>query len=77
MLKSHLIAKCLYQCGMISDIQSGESAVENIFNEYFPDSSFNKWNTQLPDNVSEHFLRISRGSSTIRVDSFIKDLWDL
>lgn len=77
MLKSHLIAKCLYQCGMISDIQSGESAVKSIFEEYFPGHSFTKWNTKLPEHISDHFLKMSAGAGTIRVDSFIKDLWDL
>lgn len=62
---------------MISDVQSGEYAVKNIFIEYFPEHSFDKWNSNIPSNVVEHFLKVSKGSSTIRVDSFIKDLWDL
>ncbi len=77
MLKSTLIAKCLYQCNMISDIKGGEYSVQSIFNEYFPKYSYDKWNTNLPDNVVEYFLKASKGSTTIRVDSFIKDLWDL
>ncbi|HBO25089.1 MAG TPA: hypothetical protein DD649_19710 [Providencia sp.] len=77
MLKSKLIAKCLFQCNMISDVQNGEYAVQNIFIEYFPDHSFDKWNSNLPDNVVNHFLEASKGSTTIHVDSFIKDLWDL
>lgn len=75
MLKSTLIAKCLHQCGMISDVPTGEAAVESIFGEYFPDHSYKKWNTQLADDVTSHFLSESRNAGTIHVDSFIKDLW--
>ncbi|EGT3611551.1 hypothetical protein FAP59_18375 [Morganella morganii] len=77
MLKSTLIAKCLYQCNMISDISTGELAVADIFAEYFPGHSYEKWNTRLNDNVVNHFLSASKGSTTIHVDSFIKDLWEL
>ncbi|WP_047964143.1 hypothetical protein [Xenorhabdus khoisanae] len=77
MLKSTLIAKCLLQCRMIPDLNTGENAVVSIFKEYFPQHSFNKWNTHLPDNVIHFYLKASKGSATIRVDSFIKDLWDL
>lgn len=77
MLKSTLIAKCLYQCNMITDVKGGEHAVQSIFVEYFPKHSFEKRNTKLSDNVVNHFLEASKGSSTIHVDSFIQDLWDL
>ncbi|MBD2786310.1 hypothetical protein ID858_15145 [Xenorhabdus sp. DI] len=77
MLKSTLIAKCLLQCYLIQDLATGEGAVESIFEEYFPRHSFSKWNTHLPDNVVSFYLRVSEGSDTIRVDSFIEDLWDL
>lgn len=77
MLKSTLIAKCLHQCRLISDVPTGEAAVKSIFEEYFPGYSFTKWNTKLPEHTSDHFLKISAGAGTIRVDSFIKDLWDL
>ncbi|HDC4427979.1 TPA: hypothetical protein O8L76_002093 [Enterobacter asburiae] len=77
MLKATLIAKCLYQNSMISDIPAGEAAVETIFTEYFPGHSFKKWNTEISDEAVSHFLRASMGVGTIRVDSFIKDLWHL
>nr|WP_071789550.1 hypothetical protein [Photorhabdus temperata] len=77
MLKSTLIAKCLLQCRMIPNLGTGENAVESIFREYFPHHSFSKWNTHLPDNVVNFYLKASNGSNTIRVDSFIKELWDL
>lgn len=77
MLKATLIAKCLYQNSMISDIPAGEAAVETIFTEYFPGHSFKKWKTAISDEAVSHFLRASMGAGTIRVDSFIKDLWHL
>ena len=77
MLKSTLIAKCLYQCRMVPNVEAGENAVQSIFAEYFPSYSYKNWNTSVPDNVVSHYLRISKGSSQTRVDSFIKDLWDL
>ncbi|WP_032239883.1 hypothetical protein, partial [Escherichia coli] len=52
MLKSTLIAKCLYQNRMVSSISIGESAVKSIFEEYFSGHDFNKWNTKLPPAVS-------------------------
>ncbi|WP_419879978.1 hypothetical protein [Klebsiella pneumoniae] len=77
MLKSTLIAKCLHKNNMISDVPTGEAAVESIFGEYFPGHSYKKWNTQISDEVVNHFLNAARGAGTIRVDSFIKDLWSL
>lgn len=76
MLKSTLIAKCLYQNSLISNVETGESAVQSIFEEYFPGHNFSKWNTDLHKEISNHFLKISKGAGTIRVDSFIKDLWN-
>lgn len=76
MLKSTLIAKCLHQNSLISDMQTGEAAVQRIFIEYFHGHSFDKWNTQLPEAVIQHFLKASLNADTIRVDSFIKDLWN-
>lgn len=77
MLKSTLIAKCLHQCGLISDVPTGEAAVESIFGAYFPGYSYKKWNTSLSDQAVEQFLKASKNSTRIRVDSFIKDLWHL
>ncbi|CDG13198.1 hypothetical protein ACR0WR_005536 [Serratia marcescens] len=77
MLKSTLIAKCLHQCDLISDVPTGEAAVESIFDEYFPGHSYKKWNTELSDETVSYFLRASRNADTIHVDSFIKDLWSL
>lgn len=76
MLKSTLIAKCLTRCGMLPDIATGEAAVRDIFEEYFPRHSFEKWNTHLDDDVIQHYLEASRGAGTIKVNFFIEDLWD-
>lgn len=76
MLKSTLIAKCLTRCGMLPDIAAGETAVRDIFEEYFPRHSFEKWNTHLDDDVIQHYLEASREAGTIKVNFFIEDLWD-
>ncbi|EJH6507146.1 hypothetical protein NFY79_005369, partial [Escherichia coli] len=52
-------------------------AVKSIFEEYFPGHDFNKWNTKLPPAVSTRILKATERASTIRVNYFIKDLWDL
>lgn len=77
MLKSTLIAKCLYQCRMIPDIPTGEAAVESIFSEYFPEHRYKNWNTQISEETANYFLELSSNSGQIRVNLFIKDLWDL
>lgn len=77
MLKSTLIATCLYQSRLISDIPTGELAVKNIFDEYFPRYSFDLWNNNLSIDVVNHYLKTAKGASTIRVNLFIEDLWDL
>ncbi|CAM8681631.1 hypothetical protein LECLMA074M_21965 [Leclercia sp. M-A074-M] len=76
MLKSTLIATCLHQNSLIPDVPTGEAAVKRIFTEYYPGRDFKKWNTQLPDHIVERFLQASRNANTIRVDSFIRDLWN-
>lgn len=77
MLKSTLIAKCLYQCSMIPDISTGEAAVESIFSEYFPKHNYKNWNTHISDETVKFFLKASSNSSQIRVNLFIEDLWNL
>jgi len=77
MLKSTLIAQCLFQCKLVTDIKHAEFKIEEIFSEYFPDDRFEKWNTELPENVIAHYLKESKGAHIIRVDSFIEELWDL
>ncbi|CNK44250.1 MULTISPECIES: hypothetical protein [Yersinia] len=77
MLKSMLIAKCLSRCGMIPDISTGEAAVKDVFETYFPHHKFDEWNTHVSDDVVQHFLNQARGAGTIRVNFFIEDLWDL
>ena len=77
MLKSTLIAKCLYQCSMIPDISTGEAAVESIFSEYFPKHNYKIWNTNISDETVKFFLKASSNSSQIRVNLFIEDLWNL
>ncbi|WP_336844324.1 hypothetical protein [Providencia rettgeri] len=76
MLKSTLIAKCLFQCGMIADVKSGEYAVKNIFNEHFPDHSFDEWNTNLSSSVVNKYLTEGKGANIIRINVLIENLWD-
>lgn len=77
MIKSTLIATCLFRCGMLPDVASGEAAVRDIFEEYFPRHNFDKWNTELSTEVVQHYLEAARGAGTIKVNFFIEDLWDL
>ena len=76
MLKSTLIATCLHQNSLIPDVPTGEAAVKRIFTDHYPGRDFKQWNTHLPDHIVERFLQASRNASTIRVDSFIRDLWN-
>lgn len=77
MNKQELIARCLVEAKMIDDISTAKNTVESIFAEYYPSYSFREWNTDLYDEAINYYIKMSRTASSIRVDSFIRDLWDL
>ena len=45
MRKSALIATCLTHSAMVPDVNAGEAAVRQVFEEYFPCERFESWNS--------------------------------
>ena len=74
MLKSTIIAKCLFNSGICSSLDEGESIVASVFREKFPSDNFRAWNSDVNDDGAKQVIENVGRASTIRVDRFIDDL---
>lgn len=56
MKKSTVIATCLLNTRMITQLADAEAAVERVFGDEFPDEDFAHWNQQVSSQVSENII---------------------
>ena len=75
MCKSALIATCLTNSAMVPDVNAGEAAVRQMFEENFPFEQFESWNSLVIGSVATAIINGVGRASRIRVDLFIADLW--
>ncbi len=59
---------------MIDNVEHAQAAVEHIFQEEFPQSSFPDWNTEVNDQVAQHIIAAVGRAARINVRKFIEDL---
>ena len=74
MRKADVIAQCLLQSSMASNLKSGRESVRKVFENSFPDKSFSKWNGVLEINVANSIIRSVGKAKSINVEKFIADL---
>ncbi len=74
MRKCAVIATCLVNSGFMKKIEDAEIAVEKIFRNEFPDSSFVDWNDEMNDRAAQSVIRSVSRASSINVRKFIQDL---
>ena len=76
MRKSALIATCLTNSAMAPDVNAGEAAVRQVFEENFPRERFESWNSLVIGSVATAIINGVGRAARIHVDLFIADLWD-
>ena len=76
MRKSALIATCLTQSAMVPDVNAGEAAVRQVFEENFSCERFESWNCLVIGSVATAIINGVGRAARISVDLFIADLWD-
>ena len=74
MRKADVIAKCLVQSGLASDMKAGREAVRSAYENTADAKSFSKWNTVIDDNVANSIIRSVGKSKAISIEKFITDL---
>ena len=75
MRKSALIATCLTHSAMVPDVNAGEAAVLQVFEEYFPCERFESWNSLVIGSAATAIINGVGRAARISVDLFIADLW--
>ena len=75
MKKSSVIANCLVNSNIIKRIEDAENAVQRVFHDEFPNSSFLEWNHEVDDKHAENIIKNVGRASRINVRKFIEDLW--
>ena len=75
MRKSALIATCLTNSAMAPDVNAGEAAVRQVFEENFPRERFESWNSLVIGSVATAIINGVGRAARIHVDLFIADLW--
>ena len=74
MRKADVIAQCLFQSALASDIKAGRERVRSVFETSFPEKSFSKWNGAVEVNVANSIIRSVGKAQAINVEKFIADL---
>ena len=76
MRKSALIATCLTHSATAHDVNAGEAAVRQVFEENFPCERFESWNSLVIGSVATAIINGVGRAARIHVDLLIADLWD-
>jgi hypothetical protein len=72
--KADVIAKCLVQSALASDMKAALEAVRSAYEKTRKDKSFSKWNTVVEQNVANSIIRSVGNSKAISIEKFITDL---
>ncbi len=74
MRKVDVIAKCLVQSSLATDLKAGRELVRAVFDKSFADKSYAKWNSVVDENVAASILRSVGKAKAINIEKFITDL---
>jgi len=74
MTRSKIIATCLVNSSMISNMADAEVRVRSVFAEEFPKSDYDRWNRNIDEHAATQIIRRVGRASRINVKLFIEDL---
>jgi hypothetical protein len=71
--KADVIARCLVQSSLATDMKAGRGVVRAVFDKSFADKSYAKWNIVVDENVAASILRSVGKAKAINIEKFITD----
>ncbi len=74
MQKSTLIATCLFNSSMVTNLDVGERIVRHVFDDNFKGIDFAQWNVSLPVKTAQSIIAGVGRAMRIDVRKFIADL---
>ena len=73
MTRSDVILRCLLNSGC----SLTEEDIKVVFAEAYPREKYSKWDMEINDETGKQIIKTVGRASQIRVDLFIRDLWDI
>ncbi|EFL92535.1 putative DNA-binding transcriptional regulator [Candidatus Regiella insecticola LSR1] len=74
--KVSIIARCLVNTKIFTDMSEAESSIEKIFNDSYSEHSFDEWNTEVSELSANRVIARVAMASKVRVRSLIQELWN-
>ena len=76
MKRSDVLAKCLDNTGCGLSEKDIHALIQQTFSEEYPNKNYEDWDIPLSDNTAEHIIKTVGRAQWIKIDLFIRDLWD-
>ena len=76
MLKSAVIATCLLNSKMFTDLAAAQHCVRALFKNCFPTENFHEWDSVMSGGAARNVIAAVGGASRINIEFFIWDLWE-
>ncbi len=76
MKRSDVLTQCLINTGCgLSEIECHHLIIHTFAEEY-PEENYDAWDIEISDQTAQHIIKTVGRASWIKVDLFIRDLWD-
>jgi len=73
--KVSIIAKCLVNTKIFTEMAMAESSIKKIFNDSYSEHSFDEWNSEVSELSANRVIARVASASKVRVRSLIQELW--
>ena len=77
MTRSVVILRCLLNSGCSLTEEDIKERIKLVFAEAYPREKYSKWDMEINDETGKQIIKTVGRASQIRVDLFIRDLWDI
>ena len=77
MTRSDVILRCLQNSGCNLTRDDIKERIKLVFSESFPTKNFSSWDIEINEDTGRQIIKTVGRASEIRVDLFIRDLWDI
>ncbi|WP_367680754.1 DNA-binding protein [Candidatus Fukatsuia anoeciicola] len=73
--KVSIIAKCLVNTKIFTEMATAELLIKKIFNDSYSEHSFDEWNTKVSELSANRIIAQVATASKVRVRNLIQELW--
>lgn len=77
MTRSDVIMRCLINSGCNLTKEEIKSRIQLVFSESYPNKKYSNWDVEISDDTGRQIIKTVGRASEIKVDLFIRDLWDI